>query len=154
MHFALIFWDFFLIWKTFLFRFGQVKKLAEWFPIVYLIPVNFLIFTFERALRYVSTVLKLSSFGSNFRIDDILTALFHSSLLIVYAANQHKRKERNRIQCSFNLHLAILHGAIRFQKPLHSLCVRHGPEERSISGPAKFLQASQVASERLTKTYS
>ena len=54
LHFVLIFWYFFLIWKTFMFRFGLVRKLASIFPILYLAPVNFLAFTFDRALRYVS----------------------------------------------------------------------------------------------------
>ena len=55
-HFCLIFWYFFLIWKTFMFRFGLLKKLAGIFPILYLAPVNFLAFAFERALRYVSKI--------------------------------------------------------------------------------------------------
>ena len=54
LHFLLIFWFFFLIWKTFMFRFGLLRKLAGMFPILYLAPVNFLAFAFERALRYVS----------------------------------------------------------------------------------------------------
>lgn len=54
LHFVFIFWYFFLIWKTFMFRFGLVRKLASIFPILYLAPVNFLAFTFDRALRYVS----------------------------------------------------------------------------------------------------
>ena len=54
LHFCLIFWYFFLIWKTFMFRFGLLRKLAGLFPILYLAPLNFLAFTFERALRYVS----------------------------------------------------------------------------------------------------
>ena len=54
LHFILIFWYFFLVWKTFMFRFGMIRKLADIFPILYLAPVNFLLFIFERALRYVS----------------------------------------------------------------------------------------------------
>mgnify|MGYP006922980497 CR=1 FL=1 len=54
LHFCLIFWFFFLIWKTFMFRFGLLRKLAGMFPILYIAPVNFLAFAFERALRYVS----------------------------------------------------------------------------------------------------
>ena len=54
IHFMLIFWYFFLVWKTFMFRFGLLKKLASIFPILYLAPINFLAFCFERALRYVS----------------------------------------------------------------------------------------------------
>jgi len=54
LHFILIFWYFFLVWKTFMFRFGMIRKLADIFPILYLAPVNFLLFVFERALRYVS----------------------------------------------------------------------------------------------------
>ena len=54
LHFVLIFWYFFLIWKTFMFRFGELKRLASYFPILYLAPLNFLFFVFERALRYVS----------------------------------------------------------------------------------------------------
>ena len=54
LHFCLIFWFFFLIWKTFMFRFGLLRKLAGMFPILYLAPINFLAFAFERALRYVS----------------------------------------------------------------------------------------------------
>jgi len=54
IHFCLICWYYILIWKTFLVRFGQLRKLAGLFPILYLAPLNFLAFTFERALRYVS----------------------------------------------------------------------------------------------------
>ena len=54
VHFLLIFWYFFLVWKTFLFRFGKLSKLSSQFPILYLAPLNFLAFTFDRALRYVS----------------------------------------------------------------------------------------------------
>ena len=54
LHFCLIFWFFFLIWKTFMFRFGLLRKLAGMFPILYLAPAHFLAFAFERALRYVS----------------------------------------------------------------------------------------------------
>jgi len=56
IHFTIIFWFFFLIWKTFMFRFGQLRKLAGFFPVLYLAPLNFLAFTFERALRYVSSL--------------------------------------------------------------------------------------------------
>ena len=56
LHFCLIFWFFFLIWKTFMFRFGLLRKLAGMFPILYLAPMNFLAFAFERALRYVSII--------------------------------------------------------------------------------------------------
>ena len=65
VHFCLIFWYFFLIWKTFMFRFGQLRKLASLFPILYLAPLNFLAFTFERALRYVSSRLQGVTLGSN-----------------------------------------------------------------------------------------
>ena len=54
LRFCLIFWYFFLIWKTFMFRFGLIKKLLREFPILYLAPLDFLVFTIERALRYVS----------------------------------------------------------------------------------------------------
>merc|ERR1719458_802121 len=52
VHFCLIFWYFFLIWKTFMFRFGQIRKLVKFFPVLYLAPLNSLAFFFERALRY------------------------------------------------------------------------------------------------------
>ena len=39
-----------------MFRFASVRKLASYFPILILAPLNFLAFTFERALRYVSQI--------------------------------------------------------------------------------------------------
>ena len=70
IHFLLIFWYFFLVWKTFMFRFGLLSKLAGIFPILYLGPVNFLAFCFERALRYVSQIsqhyCELISYHCNF----------------------------------------------------------------------------------------
>ena len=55
MHFCLIFWFFFLIWKTFLFKFGLVGKLMKReFPILLLVPFGFLLFIIETGLRVVS----------------------------------------------------------------------------------------------------
>ena len=54
MHFCLIFWFFFLIWKTFLFRFGLLGKLMKReFPILILVPFAFIFFIVETALRVV-----------------------------------------------------------------------------------------------------
>lgn len=55
MQFCLIFWFFFLVWKTFLFRFGLLGKLMKKeFPILLIVPINFLLFLAETALRAVS----------------------------------------------------------------------------------------------------
>ena len=54
MHFCIIFWSFFLIWKTFLFKFGLLGKLMKKeFPFLLLIPLNFLFFLVETGLRIV-----------------------------------------------------------------------------------------------------
>ena len=56
MHFCFIFWFFFLIWKTFLFKFGLVGKLMKReFPILLVVPFNFVFFLIETFLRVVST---------------------------------------------------------------------------------------------------
>ena len=55
MHFCFIFWFFFLIWKTFLFRFGLVGRLMKReFPILIIVPLNFIAFIVETGLRVVS----------------------------------------------------------------------------------------------------
>mmetsp|Transcript_1345 Transcript_1345/g.1377 ORF Transcript_1345/g.1377 Transcript_1345/m.1377 type:complete len:130 (-) Transcript_1345:35-424(-) len=52
MQFCLIFWFFFLIWKTFLFRFGLLNILiTKEFPILILVPLNFAFFIVETLLR-------------------------------------------------------------------------------------------------------
>ena len=54
MHFCLIFWFFFLIWKTFLFRFGLLGRLMKReFPILLVVPFNFLLFLAETGIRVV-----------------------------------------------------------------------------------------------------
>ena len=56
MHFCFIFWFFFLIWKTFLFKFGLVGKLMKReFPILLVVPFNFVFFLIETFLRVVSS---------------------------------------------------------------------------------------------------
>jgi hypothetical protein len=59
LHLILIFWYFFLVWKTFPFRFGLLKKLMlEEFPVLLVVPLNFLLFVAERFLRlYYLTIL-------------------------------------------------------------------------------------------------
>ena len=48
----LVFWFFFLVWKTFLFRFGMLKKLLfQEMPGLLFMPLNFLLFVAERVLR-------------------------------------------------------------------------------------------------------
>ena len=48
----LVFWFFFLVWKTFLFRFGMLKKLLfSEMPVLLFVPINFLLFIAERILR-------------------------------------------------------------------------------------------------------
>ena len=56
MHFSFIFWFFFLIWKTFLFKFGLVGRLMKReFPILMVVPLNFIFFIIETFLRVVSS---------------------------------------------------------------------------------------------------
>jgi hypothetical protein len=55
MHFCLIFWFFFLVWKTFLFRFGLLGMLMKKeFPILLVVPLNFILFLIETGLRMVT----------------------------------------------------------------------------------------------------
>ena len=55
MQFILIFWAFTLMWKTFLFRFGLLSRLfVREFPLLFFIPINFLLFLGEKAYRIVS----------------------------------------------------------------------------------------------------
>ena len=55
MQFLLIFWAFTLLWKTFLFRFGLISRLFNReFPLLFFIPIHFLLFGAERAYRIVS----------------------------------------------------------------------------------------------------
>lgn len=50
---ALLFWFFFLVWRTFLFRFGQLKQLlTKEIPVVLLMPVNFLTFALVNYVRF------------------------------------------------------------------------------------------------------
>lgn len=50
----MIFWFFFLVWKTFLFKFGLLGKLMKKeFPILLVVPINFIIFLAETAIRAV-----------------------------------------------------------------------------------------------------
>lgn len=49
---TLIFWYFFLVWKTFLFRFGLLKQLILYeTPVVMFVPINFALYFIERGLR-------------------------------------------------------------------------------------------------------
>jgi len=52
LNLILIFWYFLLVWKTFPFRFGLLKKLIlEEFPVLIVVPINFILFVAERFLR-------------------------------------------------------------------------------------------------------
>ena len=52
LHFVLVFWYFFLVWKTFPFRFGMLKRLIwQEFPVLFWVPFNFLLFAAERGYR-------------------------------------------------------------------------------------------------------
>jgi len=52
LNLILIFWYFFLVWKTFPFRYGLLKKLIlEEFPVLLIVPINFILFVAERILR-------------------------------------------------------------------------------------------------------
>ena len=54
MHFSFIFWFFFLIWQTFLFKFGLLGKLMKReFPILLVVPLNFIFFLIDTFLRIV-----------------------------------------------------------------------------------------------------
>ena len=56
IHFCIIFWYFFLVWKTFLFRFGLLERLSREFVILKLVPLNFVIFVVERVFRLYVTL--------------------------------------------------------------------------------------------------
>lgn len=50
-----MFWYFFLVWRTFLFRFGLLGKLLKHeFPVTLFLPLNFLLFLIERGIRVVT----------------------------------------------------------------------------------------------------
>ena len=52
LNLILIFWYFFLVWKTFPFRFGLLKKLlTKEVPVLLVVPLNFLLFISERFYR-------------------------------------------------------------------------------------------------------
>ena len=49
---TLLFWYFFLVWKTFPFRFGLLRQLiVEEVPVIMFVPVNFILYFSERLLR-------------------------------------------------------------------------------------------------------
>ena len=49
---SLIFWYFFLVWKTFLFRFGNLYDLLfKEMRLLWFVPVNFVLYFIERLLR-------------------------------------------------------------------------------------------------------
>ena len=54
MYVALFIWFFFLIWKTFPFRFGLIANLLKEVPVVITFLVLMPIFLFEKFLRIVS----------------------------------------------------------------------------------------------------
>ena len=56
MQFALIFWAFTLMWRTFLFRFGLMGRLfMTEFPMLFFVPLYFLLLLGEKAYRFVSS---------------------------------------------------------------------------------------------------
>ena len=70
MQFILIFWAFTLMWKTFLFRFGLLSRLfVREFPLLFFIPLNFILFLGEKGYRIVSK----SNFFEYFKIFSIVT---------------------------------------------------------------------------------
>lgn len=54
MYLTLLFWFFFLIWKTFPFRFGLMRQTINEVPIVAAMPLIIVIFAVEKFLRIVS----------------------------------------------------------------------------------------------------
>ena len=75
MHFLTVFWAFTLLWKTFLFRFGLISRLfKQEFPLLFLIPLHFLLFAGEKGYRLVSpscsdiSPIDLLPFGPNQRL--------------------------------------------------------------------------------------
>jgi len=56
VYIALLFWFFFLIWKTFPFRFGLLGTLIKELPVVGAVPIILVIFVVEKFLRIVSVV--------------------------------------------------------------------------------------------------
>jgi len=136
LHFILIFWYFFLIWKTFMFRFGLIRKLASIFPILYLAPVNFLAFTFERALRFVS--------HPHFKLTPSLC-------LTVHAPGQNKRLKRDRVQCRLSLRV-FLHRSVLRKDDFLGVRVRLVNQKRNSNRPPQLLQTRKVAPKRLINT--
>lgn len=54
LYFALVFWFFFLIWKTFPFRYGLLGNLMKEVPILFATPICIILYFVEKALRIVS----------------------------------------------------------------------------------------------------
>lgn len=54
LYLALLFWFFFLIWRTFPFRFGLIGRLIKEVPIVVLVPIIMAVLLIEKFLRLVS----------------------------------------------------------------------------------------------------
>ena len=52
--FCLFFWAFSLMWKTFLFKFGLLGRLAKEFPSLWFVPLYFVAFGAEKGYRIVS----------------------------------------------------------------------------------------------------
>ena len=66
LHLMLVFWFFFLVWKTFLFRFGMLRRLLfSEMPVLLFVPLNFLLFLAERILRIYYLTIDKADDGSH-----------------------------------------------------------------------------------------
>jgi hypothetical protein len=62
----LLFWFFFLVWKTFLFRFGLLRRLLfKEMPVLNFVPINFALFFAERILRIYYLMIVSNADGSH-----------------------------------------------------------------------------------------
>ena len=90
LHLILIFWYFFLVWKTFPFRFGMLKRLL-WseFPVLMFVPLNFVLFVAERGYR-LSKLIPIKADIVTLYDDPIYLVLFYTRqvvALIIFAAS-------------------------------------------------------------------
>lgn len=78
LHLVLVFWFFFLVWKTFPFRFGMLKKLiVHEFPVLFWVPFSFALFLAERGYR-VAMMLNQTSNVITIYEDPVYLTLFYT----------------------------------------------------------------------------
>ena len=87
LYLVLLFWYFFLIWKTFLFRFGLLGQLIKDFPVIVGMPIFFGIFVAERGARIVSGY------------ENVAELRLICLVLVLPASQQGQRDRSPQLQC-------------------------------------------------------